>query len=254
MSTTPEHQPTDFEQVCDRLAGFNPDIGTEWADGFLTGILAGPRAMAEEEWLPALCGDAFERTFADPADAAWARKALVTRFKEIARDLDPENLYDDTDGLHLGPLMMSWDAEARAEVVAEGKISAEEAEDVLVTGAGWAMGFLDAVQHFPDDWKEPSSLEMEASDAYHRALARVAALALDRAALKEHLEAEYEGKELNRDELIDEALFAVQDLRLFWVEHAPKPATRRVEATPGRNDPCPCGSGKKYKKCHGATA
>jgi uncharacterized protein YecA (UPF0149 family) len=21
---------------------------------------------------------------------------------------------------------------------------------------------------------------------------------------------------------------------------------------PGRNDPCPCGSGKKYKKCHGA--
>jgi len=25
-----------------------------------------------------------------------------------------------------------------------------------------------------------------------------------------------------------------------------------VEATPGRNDPCPCGSGKKFKKCHGA--
>jgi preprotein translocase subunit SecA len=22
----------------------------------------------------------------------------------------------------------------------------------------------------------------------------------------------------------------------------------------GRNDPCPCGSGKKYKKCHGAQA
>ena len=23
---------------------------------------------------------------------------------------------------------------------------------------------------------------------------------------------------------------------------------------PGRNDPCPCGSGKKYKKCHGKGA
>lgn len=23
----------------------------------------------------------------------------------------------------------------------------------------------------------------------------------------------------------------------------------RVEKVPGRNDPCPCGSGKKYKKC-----
>ena len=25
----------------------------------------------------------------------------------------------------------------------------------------------------------------------------------------------------------------------------------KVEKTPGRNDPCPCGSGKKFKKCHG---
>ena len=27
--------------------------------------------------------------------------------------------------------------------------------------------------------------------------------------------------------------------------------TIRREAKVGRNDPCPCGSGKKYKKCHG---
>ena len=26
---------------------------------------------------------------------------------------------------------------------------------------------------------------------------------------------------------------------------------RRTEAKTGRNDPCPCGSGKKFKKCHG---
>jgi preprotein translocase subunit SecA len=25
-------------------------------------------------------------------------------------------------------------------------------------------------------------------------------------------------------------------------------------AAVGRNEPCPCGSGKKYKKCHGAAA
>jgi preprotein translocase subunit SecA len=31
-----------------------------------------------------------------------------------------------------------------------------------------------------------------------------------------------------------------------------KPATvRRNENKVGRNQPCPCGSGKKYKKCHG---
>jgi preprotein translocase subunit SecA len=34
-----------------------------------------------------------------------------------------------------------------------------------------------------------------------------------------------------------------------------KPETvRRAEPKVGRNDPCPCGSGKKYKKCHGAGA
>jgi preprotein translocase subunit SecA len=44
----------------------------------------------------------------------------------------------------------------------------------------------------------------------------------------------------------------------------PRPSTRpqpaRVSAPPvrregpkiGRNDPCPCGSGQKFKKCHGA--
>jgi len=29
---------------------------------------------------------------------------------------------------------------------------------------------------------------------------------------------------------------------------------RREEPKPGRNDPRPCGSGKKFKKCHGAAA
>jgi SWIM/SEC-C metal-binding protein len=29
------------------------------------------------------------------------------------------------------------------------------------------------------------------------------------------------------------------------------PKTRTAEKKAGRNDPCPCGSGKKYKKCCG---
>jgi preprotein translocase subunit SecA len=32
----------------------------------------------------------------------------------------------------------------------------------------------------------------------------------------------------------------------------PVETVRRDEERVGRNDPCPCGSGKKYKKCHGA--
>jgi preprotein translocase subunit SecA len=33
---------------------------------------------------------------------------------------------------------------------------------------------------------------------------------------------------------------------------APQASQRRTGEKVGRNDPCPCGSGKKYKKCHGA--
>ena len=51
---------------------------------------------------------------------------------------------------------------------------------------------------------------------------------------------------------------------LFHVQIAPAPAATpaspnlapvpagQVKGAPGRNDPCPCGSGKKYKRCHGA--
>ena len=37
-------------------------------------------------------------------------------------------------------------------------------------------------------------------------------------------------------------------------KEAQKPQTVKRQGTKvGRNDPCPCGSGKKYKKCHGVS-
>jgi len=35
-------------------------------------------------------------------------------------------------------------------------------------------------------------------------------------------------------------------------DHGPTPETvRRTQPKIGRNDPCHCGSGKKFKRCHG---
>ncbi len=39
--------------------------------------------------------------------------------------------------------------------------------------------------------------------------------------------------------------------RFARAEQKPKPV--RAERTPGRNDPCSCGSGRKWKKCHGGS-
>ncbi len=43
----------------------------------------------------------------------------------------------------------------------------------------------------------------------------------------------------------------IQEIRRLAREKLPQLNPRRIEKIPGRNEPCFCGSGKKYKKCHG---
>ena len=55
------------------------------------------------------------------------------------------------------------------------------------------------------------------------------------------------------DDAIEDLVLAVADLvdlthdRRYHVE-----TVRRDPGNVGRNQPCPCGSGKKFKQCHGA--
>jgi uncharacterized protein len=42
------------------------------------------------------------------------------------------------------------------------------------------------------------------------------------------------------------------DVRDYWFDKARPDTVKREGPKVGRNDPCPCGSGKKYKNCHGA--
>jgi uncharacterized protein len=241
-----------FDAVCRRLGGFDERIETEWADGFLTAVVAGPRKIDMDEWLPALSGDAFDRAFADPSDIAQATQALRAREQRLRRALDPEALLDDEESILLAPLMHDWDDAARAELVAEGMATAEEAAQVH-TGAAWGEGFFAALSAFADDWPDPAMGD-DFREAYGAMLQTIAALVWDPAGeeFKAFAAKGWKGESPTRDELIDEVCYAVQDLRLYWLDHAPKPPPRRVDAVPGRNDPCPCGSGKKYKKCHGA--
>jgi preprotein translocase subunit SecA len=47
---------------------------------------------------------------------------------------------------------------------------------------------------------------------------------------------------------------SMEQLQAVGGDEGPKVPVRREHPKVGRNDPCPCGSGKKYKKCHGAGA
>ena len=241
-----------FDQVCRRLGGFDENLHTEWVDGYLTAVAASWRAIPLDEVLPLLCGDAFERAFADPADEAAAREALQARQAQLRAELDPQALLDDPDRLRLAPLMQVWDEAARRQVVDEGLGTAEDAAQ-LRTGASWALGFIRALDDFATDWPAADP-DDELAGLYGDLLETVLALAMDPHS-QEFLAFAAQGwKDGNptREELIDEACFAVQDLRTWWIDHAPRRAPVRAAAKPGRNDPCSCGSGRKYKKCHGA--
>lgn len=241
-----------LDALCRRLAGFDDRVSLEWLDGYMTALLAGPRRLTLDEWLPVVAEGVFERACGDPASAAEAGAVIQARWDVLADQLDPEKILDDTDVLRLAPLMVELTEEDKQRLVAEGHVKTEELHLLEQTGEVWAAGFMEATLDFPQDWPE-ADMDTEDGQFYDESLTRIAALTYDdEEELKELFDDLYDGEQLSRDELIHEALYAAQDLRLYWLDHAPKPPPRRVDALPGRNDPCPCGSGKKFKKCHGA--
>ena len=58
---------------------------------------------------------------------------------------------------------------------------------------------------------------------------------------------EREVQELNEDDEFEDDDDMISDEELM----EPGIKYRRSAPKVGRNDPCPCGSGKKFKKCHG---
>ncbi|MBI5181192.1 MAG: SEC-C domain-containing protein [Nitrospirae bacterium] len=49
----------------------------------------------------------------------------------------------------------------------------------------------------------------------------------------------------------DAAEAVIEEIRLYSLKHASQLKPVEKPEMPGRNEPCFCGSGKKYKKCHG---
>lgn len=112
--------------------------------------------------------------------------------------------------------------------------------------AGWCAGFLDGVDLSETDWfaaADPEELD--------ELLFPIEALA---DALPERERAAYKPNQWRT--LVRDAQDSLADsvLRLadYWAIVRTPPATiRRDQPKVGRNDPCPCGSGRKFKQCHG---
>lgn len=68
--------------------------------------------------------------------------------------------------------------------------------------------------------------------------------------------ARYEDAEGDLIDHHERSVFKKEDDRWYFLDGEPlsQEPYRREEPKVGRNEPCPCGSGKKFKKCHGRAA
>ena len=204
-------------------------------DGYLAGVLVQPRVVAVEEWLPEVF-DFEGRALPDTTDPAW--RARVTALIQRRRDALNAGISEDA---FFDPVIV--DVEQLPPASEYESVQSPISRALMP----WAAGFQWAQECFPD-------LEDTADDAVGAALARIyrhlPAETDDDKALVATLDREQSLKDL--DAAIDDVVNATVELWDLTATARFAVATiRRDTPKVGRNDPCRCGSGKKYKACHG---
>ncbi|MES2187835.1 MAG: UPF0149 family protein [Pseudomonadota bacterium] len=257
--------PEDFDaldDILDELRTRDDEIPQwEFCDGFMAALVCCRRAIPQEEYLSVLLGDG-----ATPDDAGapmagsgvfsgviqqrrflelWQRRwdDIVASLDAKVESLDDERSYQ-PEIMDVRGTIAALPEEERPEIADE---------DMPSIAQVWALGFMYAVENWEEDWAAPR--DKDAAQWLDDALATLVALTEPDAGKPEIPMFSEDGPpSVSEQRLNDygEAIWAVYDLRQLWRSLGPKVETLRKAAEPGRNDPCPCGSGKKYKKCHGA--
>jgi uncharacterized protein len=236
----------------------------EFCEGFMAALICGRRAIPASEYFPVLLGlgedgaAASTNTDEDP-EGSFASDEQRERFTglwqarwaEVSAALDAEcKTLEDDDCYH--PEVMDVRA-AVAELPTEEQVNFK-ADELPAFAQVWALGFMFAVESWPEDWAAPR--DKDAAKWLDGALEAVVAMTEDDTGTPEVsplLEEGLPSTSIARLNAFGEAIWAVYDLRELWRTLGPRVDTVRKEVTPGRNDVCFCGSGKKYKKCHGVS-
>ncbi|MBS0380677.1 MAG: UPF0149 family protein [Proteobacteria bacterium] len=218
----------EIARLAERLAANpNPEgLSLEGVDGLFCALIASPTQVMPSEFLPVILGGepGNSGVFADIEDAQATLPLLMRYWNSIAQD------YSGADGLHL-PYV-------------------EEPGTDGILGRDWARGFMKGTRLAPAGWDYYFKDEKEGAGV---AIALVAG-EIDPAWPKEPLSPE------KRDELLQWMIAGAARAYRFLesgrqaiaevdaTENEPEPYVRPA-AKVGRNDPCPCGSGQKFKKC-----
>ncbi|HNW64644.1 MAG TPA: SEC-C metal-binding domain-containing protein, partial [Piscinibacter sp.] len=111
----------------------------------------------------------------------------------------------------------------------------------------WVAGFQHALESFPDLLELP---DPAVDIALARLYRHLPAQSDEEREVVATLDKEHPLPTL--DDAIEDLIVVVADLDDLTRDLRYKVETvKREEPKVGRNDPCPCGSGKKFKQCHG---
>ncbi len=219
------------EELQERIEALNSENAMDSGvlDGFFTGMLLNPEQPSFEAVMPYVFDDEGDPAKV-PADDRLI-ELLELRFNQILAAL--------TAGNGLDPIIFPV-------VDDEGNVI-EKGPDVHDTIEPWSVGFLEALSHWDADALE-EKMDESLYASLHRILCHIPAEAYkdcfgEDTALYERLRP----MEENLQDALYDVVETVFMLKKVYVPNQPVKTTNKI----GRNDPCPCGSGKKYKQCCG---
>jgi uncharacterized protein len=204
----------------DAVAHDGMDIST--ADGYMTAIASCPVAIPTEEWLPGIFGS----RDVSSDDYARMHDIILRRFATVQRALEEDVL---------NPLFRRISKEDVGSAILR------EVEWIHVPNA-WCMGYLKGVGLRSQVW---SSL-VDRPPKNGLLLTPIFAMALELVSASID-ERDIPFGEPEREEDAEAVVQGAQEVYWYWQDHPVTETTRASRI--GRNEPCLCGSGKKYKKC-----
>jgi uncharacterized protein len=233
LSPLTETELNELEQFLLSGATSDETMQIEALDGYLTAIAIGPTTLSFDQWFSRIWGPNKEDMpeFASQDEAQHIIDLIIRHFNSIITVLehDPDSL----------------------EPIFDSFISPDGEE--CLDGEMWAYGFIDGVNLCQQDW-QPLIEDPAGKDAF----LPLFLLGSDEISPEQEKLVETRMQTAALSEYIPESIAFIyrfwQLYRLAMLERTVAKQARRGGVKVGRNDPCPCGSGKKFKKCCGAAA
>lgn len=198
-------------------------------DGYLTAVASGPVTLKPSEWMPGIWGptENDQPEFETMAQAERITEMIIRRYNEIIA-----NLQNDPDTFE--PIFDEFKYQLR----------------FYIDGESWAHGYMQGIKLRRSLWQPL----LDDPDG-QKALRYIYLLGAEVVTTEEEALTETPPQ---REKLSKYIPSSVAWIYRFWLPYREAVSERTVATTIrreqpkiGRNDPCPCGSGKKFKKCCG---